>query len=74
MPQDQDVVTLTNCDREPIHLLGSIQPIGFLLSVSTDWRVLRASANVEAFLGLPASKVVGDTAAGILGTEPCCPL
>jgi light-regulated signal transduction histidine kinase (bacteriophytochrome)/CheY-like chemotaxis protein len=69
MSQDQDVVTLTNCDREPIHLLGSIQPIGFLLSVSTDWRVLRASANVEAFLGLPASKVVGDTAAGVLGTE-----
>ena len=22
---------LTNCDREPIHQLGEIQPIGFLL-------------------------------------------
>ena len=24
-------VDLTNCDREPIHIPGSIQPFGFLL-------------------------------------------
>jgi light-regulated signal transduction histidine kinase (bacteriophytochrome) len=62
-------VSLTNCDREPIHLLGSIQPIGFLLSVSTDWRVLRASANVEAFLGLPVDEVVGQSANRVLATD-----
>src|SRR6188768_1359930 len=54
-----DVVSLTSCDREPIHLLGAIQPIGFLLSVSADWRVLRASANIESFLGLPPDDAIG---------------
>jgi light-regulated signal transduction histidine kinase (bacteriophytochrome) len=27
-------VDLSNCDLEPIHLLGAIQPIGFLLSAT----------------------------------------
>ena len=27
---------LTACDREPIHILGAIQPFGFLLSVNAD--------------------------------------
>ncbi len=26
---------LTNCDREPIHLLGAIQPFGFLIAVAS---------------------------------------
>jgi len=40
-------VDLTNCDREPIHLLGSVQPFGFLIAVSAaDWTVIRASRNV----------------------------
>ncbi|WP_343343026.1 HWE histidine kinase domain-containing protein [Sphingomicrobium sp. XHP0239] len=43
-------VDLTNCDREPIHQLGAIQPIGFLLVLSTDWQVMRHSANVRDFL------------------------
>ena len=42
---------LTNCDREPIHLLGAIQPIGFLLALNQDWLVTRASRNVSDFLG-----------------------
>ena len=41
----QATVDLTNCDREPIHLLGAIQPIGFLLALTADWMVARASAN-----------------------------
>ena len=43
MPSDNQQVDLTNCDREPIHLLGAIQPFGFLIAVSTaDWTVTRA--------------------------------
>ena len=38
-------VDLTSCDREPIHILGAVQPFGFLLGVSSDWIVVRASAN-----------------------------
>ena len=33
MADRDEPVTLTNCDREPIHLLGAIQPIGFLLAI-----------------------------------------
>ena len=40
-----DSVDLTNCDREPIHIPGLIQPFGFLLAVTADWLVARASAN-----------------------------
>ncbi|MCJ8056576.1 GAF domain-containing protein [Shinella curvata] len=43
-------VDLTNCDREPIHLLGAIQPIGFLIALTLDWIVARASANIGEFL------------------------
>ena len=35
-------VDLTSCDREPIHVLGAVQPFGFLLAVSPDWIVVRA--------------------------------
>src|SRR6478736_6460246 len=44
---------LSNCEREEIHLAGSIQPHGALLVVSEpDHRVVQASANAAAFLNL----------------------
>jgi light-regulated signal transduction histidine kinase (bacteriophytochrome)/CheY-like chemotaxis protein len=52
-------VDLTNCDREPIHHLGSVQPFGFLLAVSLDWIVTRASANLSEFLGITHTEAVG---------------
>lgn len=43
---------LSNCEREQIHLAGSIQPHGALLVVSEpDLVVVQASANCAAFLG-----------------------
>ncbi|MCA0400253.1 MAG: GAF domain-containing protein [Proteobacteria bacterium] len=50
---------LTNCDREPIHLLGAVQNFGFLLAISPDWIVLRASENIVNFLGRRVDDVVG---------------
>ena len=39
-------IDLTNCDREPIHIPGLIQPYGFLLCLdSQSRRVVQASAN-----------------------------
>jgi light-regulated signal transduction histidine kinase (bacteriophytochrome)/CheY-like chemotaxis protein len=49
--EDWTAVDLTNCDREPIHILGAIQPIGFLLALTADWIVARASANTAQFIG-----------------------
>jgi light-regulated signal transduction histidine kinase (bacteriophytochrome) len=54
-----DPVDLTNCDREPIHQLGAIQPIGFLVQLSPEWLVIRASANLEKFLGIAPEAALG---------------
>lgn len=62
-------VDLTNCDREPIHQLGSVQPFGFLLAVSSDWIVTRASANLAEFLGITHSEAVGRPVSSIIVPE-----
>ena len=67
-------VDLTSCDREPIHVLGSVQAFGFLIAVSPDWIVTRVSDNapawlgqpVEAMLGLPLDALVDDEAIHLL--------
>ena len=48
-----------SCESEQIQHLNAIQPDGFLLSVGEDWKVLRASENVEAFLGVAPDQVLG---------------
>jgi light-regulated signal transduction histidine kinase (bacteriophytochrome) len=58
---------LTNCEREPIHLAGSIQPNGALLVVrEPDRVVVQASANAADFLGLAGSPL-GRTLAALGG-------
>jgi light-regulated signal transduction histidine kinase (bacteriophytochrome)/CheY-like chemotaxis protein len=52
-------VDLTNCDREPIHILGAIQPIGFLIALTADWIIARASANLADFIGKTPAEVLG---------------
>lgn len=59
-------VDLTNCDREPIHQLGAIQPIGFLLVLTSDWLVSNASANTHEFLDVDEGGLIGRPAAEIL--------
>ncbi|NVB43027.1 GAF domain-containing protein [Pseudenhygromyxa sp. WMMC2535] len=49
----QQEVDLTNCDREPIHIPGGIQPFAALLVFDESGRsLLQASANLEALMGL----------------------
>lgn len=58
---------LSNCEREQIHLAGSIQPFGvFLLVREDDLQVVQASANAERFLGLDAP-VIGTALAALPG-------
>ena len=52
-------VDLTNCDREPIHMLGAIQPIGFLIALSSDWMIARVSANIADFLDEDSESLIG---------------
>jgi chemotaxis family two-component system sensor kinase Cph1 len=62
--------TLSNCEREQIHLAGSIQPYGALLLVEEpDQRVVLASANAMGFLGLdrdPLGRWLGDLPGDLL--------
>ena len=62
-------VDLTTCDREPIHVLGAVQPFGFLIAVSADWIVTRASANVSDQFGRPAGDLLGIPLAEIVEVE-----
>lgn len=54
-----DKVDLTNCDREPIHLLGAIQPAGYLIAVSRDWLIARVSSNIRTLLGFDPEDLIG---------------
>src|SRR5579872_2779125 len=45
-------IDLTNCDREPIHVPGSVQPFGFFLALLSDFSICMASANVADYLGI----------------------
>lgn len=53
------ITDLTNCDREPIHKLGSIQDFGALIAVTNDWLVAHRSANTSQMLGLATPLEVG---------------
>lgn len=52
-------VDLTNCDREPIHIIGTIQPSGFLIALTADWLIARASANLPEFIGWELADTYG---------------
>ncbi|WP_446745696.1 ATP-binding protein [Silvibacterium acidisoli] len=59
---DTATVDLTNCDREPIHIPGSIQSHGFLLGLKLqpDGRlhVVTASENAAQYLSLPLDRIL----------------
>ncbi|MDX2243958.1 MAG: ATP-binding protein [Leptolyngbyaceae cyanobacterium bins.302] len=60
-------VNLTNCDREPIHIPGSIQPHGILLVLSEPtWEIEQISANTEALLGVPPQQLLGQPLSTLL--------
>src|SRR3978361_819061 len=63
-----DPTALASCESEPIHLLGAIQSIGFLLSITADWFILRASANAHTFLGV-TDEIIGQPARNFLSTD-----
>lgn len=60
---------LTICDREPIHLLGAIQSFGFLLAVSSDWLVSRASENLAEHVGMAWGDALGQPLDKVLSEE-----
>ncbi|MDX2100350.1 MAG: hypothetical protein SFW36_21450, partial [Leptolyngbyaceae cyanobacterium bins.59] len=69
-PMPVEPVTLNNCDREPIHIPGSIQPHGILLGLTEpNWTIAQASENTQTILGIPPRSLLGQPAATLLPDE-----
>jgi light-regulated signal transduction histidine kinase (bacteriophytochrome)/CheY-like chemotaxis protein len=70
MQNTSSQVDLTNCDREPIHIPGSIQPHGCLIACDAGAETIRRhSANLAAMLGLPQTHLVGERLEQVLAPQ-----
>ncbi|NLS06530.1 GAF domain-containing protein [Rhizobium sp. P32RR-XVIII] len=56
----------TNYDRAQLYQLGAIQPFGFLIVASSDWKIMRASINLEEFLGISYKDALGQPLSAII--------
>ncbi|MCZ2824415.1 MULTISPECIES: SpoIIE family protein phosphatase [unclassified Modestobacter] len=64
-------VDLSNCEREPIHVPGSIQPRGVLLAVSEpDMVVRQVSRNLADVVGTAWDDALGRPLADVIGVGP----
>ena len=67
---DTRELAISNCNREPIHIPGCIQPFGAL--IATDQKleyVSHASTNLEAFLGVSGQDALGQAVPAILNEQ-----
>ncbi len=65
---NRDLVNLTNCEHEPIHIPGSIQPHGFLFSyVESTGNVNFCSANIAEWTGLLPENILGRDIESVMG-------
>ncbi|MCZ2828655.1 SpoIIE family protein phosphatase [Modestobacter sp. VKM Ac-2986] len=66
-----ETVDLTNCEREPIHVPGSIQPRGVLLAVSEpDMVVRQVSRNLADVVGVAWDDALGRPLGEVVGVGP----
>ncbi|MBD2297536.1 ATP-binding protein [Nostoc sp. FACHB-190] len=55
-----EIIDLTNCDREPIHIPGLIQPHGVLLVLQdAHLEIIQVSDNTEKIIGHPPEALLG---------------
>ena len=66
---NRDLVTLTNCEHEPIHIPGSIQPHGFLIGLDSDWKIDFCTANISLFVDLQHTDILGKNFTAIFGSK-----
>jgi light-regulated signal transduction histidine kinase (bacteriophytochrome) len=62
-----DHLDLSDCDVEPIRTPGSIQPHGFMLTLSSGLEVLQASANLADWTGAEAGAAIGRALRDVIG-------
>ena len=69
-PTGEEMITILNCEDEPIRIPGSIQRHGFMLLLdSREEHVVAASENAEEFLALPLKLILGASVDKILERE-----
>jgi chemotaxis family two-component system sensor kinase Cph1 len=67
---NRDIVNLTNCEFEPIHIPGSIQPHGFLLGInSNSWKIDFCSGNISEYVSAEFKNVLGNDFKTIFGEK-----
>jgi light-regulated signal transduction histidine kinase (bacteriophytochrome) len=55
-----DNINITNCESEPIHIPGSIQPFGYLLALNkTDNTIQYCSENCTVLFNIPLNEILG---------------
>jgi chemotaxis family two-component system sensor kinase Cph1 len=63
-------VDITNCDREPIHIPGAIQPHGVLLALrEPDFIITQASENASTVFATDVSKILGAPLTSLLTAD-----
>ncbi|WP_244329102.1 ATP-binding protein [Tolypothrix sp. PCC 7910] len=63
-------VDLTNCDREPIHIPGSIQPHGMLLALTEpELTIVQVSQNTDEILGIAATELINQPISRLLDAQ-----
>lgn len=67
---NRDIVNLTNCEFEPIHIPGSIQPHGFLIGIDCNsWKIDFCSGNISDFTPLSHQNVLGQDFKTVFGEK-----
>ncbi len=57
---NKTVATIEDCDQEPIHIPGTIQPHGYLVAITPqDGTITHCSANLSRLLSLPLQDILG---------------
>jgi len=67
---NRGIVNLTNCEQEPIHIPGSIQPHGFLLGLAKQTLDIEfCSGNTFDFIGLEYNNLLSRSFSNLFGED-----
>jgi len=65
-----ETIDLTNCDREPIHIPGLIQPHGILFVLQDPTlEIMQVSSNTQEVLGYPPQELLGKPLSDLLDAK-----
>ncbi|MFB9080729.1 ATP-binding protein [Flavobacterium procerum] len=64
---NRDIVTLTNCEHEPIHIPGQIQPHGFLIGIDVEGKIEFCTKNSAEFVDVAYTEMLGKKFSDVFG-------